>query len=190
MPIQERLRNAVAVAVASIAAAASCIFLMSCAGQRLEPYDLGAVQKTHAFGKVLLSGQPQPDDLEQARSRGLKTVISLRTDGELNWDEARIVRDLGMDYFVVGFRAPAELTDTVFDRVRELLGDRQRHPLLLHCASANRVGAVWLAHRVLDHGVDFDEAHREAEAVGLKSREYLARARDYVERRRESHATP
>jgi hypothetical protein len=56
----------------------------------------------------------------------------------------------------------------------------------LHCASANRVGAVWIPFRVLDQGIELEAAVAGAKAIGLETPEYEAKARDYVER----HATP
>ena len=69
----------------------------------------------------------------------------------------------------------------VFDQAREQLKTAER-PILLHCASANRVGAVWLPYRVLDGGLSWDHALAEAKTVGLKSPDYEAKAKDYIQR--------
>jgi ubiquinone/menaquinone biosynthesis C-methylase UbiE len=53
---------------------------------------------------------------------------------------------------------------------------------MLHCGSANRVGAVWLTYRVLDQGVPIETAIEEAKTIGLRSPEYEAKARDYIHR--------
>lgn len=74
------------------------------------------------------------------------------------------------------------MTDEVLDRARAELKAAPR-PILMHCASANRVGAVWLPYRVLDGGLSWDDAVAEAKVVGLRSAELEAKARDYVERR-------
>ena len=72
--------------------------------------------------------------------------------------------------------------------VRELLNDTSRRPMILHCASANRVGAVWLVHRVIDDGLDYDVALAEAKKVGLRSAEYQQAAESYL-RRTLAHST-
>ena len=54
---------------------------------------------------------------------------------------------------------------------------------MLHCGSANRVGAVWMVYRVLDEGVTWEQAHREALEVGLRTDGYVERAKEYVEAR-------
>ena len=51
--------------------------------------------------------------------------------------------------------------------------------MILHCSSANRVGAVWLAHRVLDGGLKYNEALSEAKTVGLKLPAYEERVKEY-----------
>ena len=56
--------------------------------------------------------------------------------------------------------------------------------MLLHCASSNRVGAVWLAYRALDGGLSIEEAKAEAKIVGLKSPALEAKAIDYVKRKK------
>jgi uncharacterized protein (TIGR01244 family) len=153
------------------------------AAERLEPYECGNVQRIHTLGGVFLASQPQPVDFEHAQKGGIKTVVNLRHDSELEFDERAVVEGLGMRYEHLPWNGADELTDAVFDRARELLRTAER-PLMLHCASANRVGALWLAFRALDGGLDLDAATAEARMVGLKTPAYLAKATDYVNRRR------
>lgn len=153
-------------------------------GSDLVATELGSIQRIHAAGEVFLAGQPAAADLEKAREAGIRTVITLRREGELDWDEGRVVRDLGMEFRAIGFREPESLTDQIFDNVRDLLRDPVRRPVLIHCGSANRVGAVWIPYRVLDGGLDVDEAVAEARRVGLRTAEYESRAREYIDRRR------
>jgi protein tyrosine phosphatase (PTP) superfamily phosphohydrolase (DUF442 family) len=149
----------------------------------LEPFSLGKIERLHTLGGVFLASQPRPEDFEHARDSGIQTVVNLRKPEELDFDEPAVVSGLGIEYHNVPFRGAGEMTDAVLDEVRALLNDPAKKPLLLHCASAGRVGAVWLAHRVLDHGLSFEEAKAEAETVGPKSAAYADRAREYIERR-------
>ena len=87
-----------------------------------------------------------------------------------------------MNYVHLPFRSPDSLTDEVFDRVRKILGDPERKPVFVHCGSANRVGAVWLVHRVLDDKVPLDRALKEAKKVGLRAPAYVDKAKDYIAR--------
>ena len=151
----------------------------------LEPFTCGTISNLHTQGGVLLAGQPSPDDLRAAAELGVRTVLDVRTPGEMTeFDEPALVGELGMVYRNFGFRSPEQLTDEVFDGVRALLSDPAARPILFHCGSANRVGAVWLAHRVLDGGVELGAAIEEAQAVGLRSAELEQRAVAYIEARR------
>ena len=136
---------------------------------------------THVVGGVLLAGQPSEGALVELADRGTVLVIDLRLPGEdRGFDEGAYVRALGMAYANPAFREPEQLTDEVLDEVRRLLNDHAGHSVLLHCASANRVGAVWLAARVMDQDVPWATALEEARRVGLRSEEYEARVRAYA----------
>jgi uncharacterized protein (TIGR01244 family) len=150
--------------------------------ERLEPRTLGGIARLHALGDVLASSQPAPEDFEEIRASGVRTVVNLRTaEEQLDLDERALVTGLGLTYVHLPWNGVERLTDEVFARSRELLESVER-PLLLHCASANRVGALWIPWRVLDGGVPLEEAVAEARTIGLKTAEYEARARDYVAR--------
>ncbi len=150
--------------------------------EKLEPYECGTITKLHTMGGVFLASQPKPSDFEQAKKGGVKSVINLRHPEEnTEFDEQAVVADLGLNYYTLPWNGPEELTDKIFGDSRALLNTVER-PILLHCSSANRVGAVWIPWRVLDGGADLEEAVAEAKVIGLKSPDYEAKARDYVAR--------
>ncbi len=148
----------------------------------LEAVDAPGIEKVHSVSGVFLAGQPDESGFDAAKKGGIATVIDLRHDGEIELDERALVEKLGMTYLHLPWNGAEELTDEVFDRAREMLKSAEK-PILLHCKSANRVGAVWLPHRVLDGGLSVDDAVTEAKAVGLKATEYEQKARDYIERK-------
>lgn len=155
--------------------------------EKLEPYECGSITRLHTLGGVFLGSQPNTDDLKQAKESGVKTVINLRLADEVKeFDEKELVEQLGLEYFNPGFKTPDQLTDQIFDEVRSSLMTADKKPILLHCSSANRVGAVWLAHRVLDGGLSYEEALSEAKIVGLKLPAYEEKARSYIERNKKA----
>ena len=180
--MKSRLLTTAAALVAATLSLASC----ETSVETLKPVECGGVERIHALGGVFLASQPQPGDFTDIKKRGIKTIVTLRKAGELEWDEADVVRELGLEFHSVPFREPEELTDEVFDRVRDLLNQPANKPLFLHCGSANRVGAVWIVHRVLDHDMSFEDAHAEAKTVGLKTVAYVDRAREYIAKSREA----
>ncbi len=142
----------------------------------------------HEFGGVFLAGQPTPEGFAEAQKAGVRTVVNLRAANELNWDEKATVVELGMQYVHVPVASADALTDDVFQQMRQLLKDKTKRPMLVHCFSAGRVGATWLAHRVLDDGLTVEAAVAEAKTIGLKKEEYIAKATDYVRRMKEDQA--
>ena len=148
--------------------------------KKLEPAKCGAVKQLHVLDDIFLAGQPTAEDFQEFKKRGVKSVLNLRTKEEMDFDEAKTLKSLGLEYHHVPIAGPDSLTDENFDKLRKLLNEKQQRPMLLHCASANRVGAMWLAHRVLDGGLTYDAALAEAKTVGLKSPPMEAKAKDYI----------
>jgi uncharacterized protein (TIGR01244 family) len=149
----------------------------------LEPYACGDVQRIHTFQGIFLASQPTPADFEHAQKGGIKTVVNLRHHSELkDFDEEAVVTGLGLAYVNLPWNGPDELTDEVFDRGRKLLETAER-PMMMHCSSANRVGPIWIAWRMLDGKQTWDQAHAEAVQIGMRTPAYAEKARDYVARR-------
>ncbi|NBQ32498.1 MAG: hypothetical protein EBU21_11235, partial [Proteobacteria bacterium] len=65
-----------------------------------------------------------------------------------------------------------------------VLRDAGRRPILIHCKSANRVGAVVLPYLILDEGHSEAEAVEIATAAGLKVPALRESALAYVARHR------
>ena len=89
-----------------------------------------------------------------------------------------------MKYVELPFQNDAELTDKIFEQSRKLLSQAgDDDGVLLHCGSANRVGALWMVHRVMDGRMAIEEARNEAARVGLRNEAYEAKALDYLKRK-------
>lgn len=150
--------------------------------QKLESCQLGSTYNVHRLGKIYLAGQPSAADFSIAKKDGIKTVINLRMARELRFDEKAVLKELGLEYHHIPFAAPDSLKDEIFDKSLKILSDKEKQPALLHCASANRVGAIWLVHRVLTDKVDYDKALKEAKEVGLKFPPYETKAKAYIQK--------
>lgn len=154
------------------------------AQERLETHDVGGTPNVHRLGKVCTAGQPKPEDFALFKKEGIRVVLDLRRDEETpGFDEKAAAEAAGLDYVNLPVRGPDGLTDAAFERVRALLNDKDK-PVLVHCASASRVGPFWIAWRALDGKLPLEEAVAEARKVGLRSAAFEARAREYVERNR------
>lgn len=157
-------------------------FQLGCAEPRPVPETLGEIQSLHRLGGIYLASQPSVQDFQLLKEAGIRTLIDQRYPEETPFDEGAIVERLGMTYTNVPWNGPADLSDEVFDRYRQLLNESEQ-PLLLHCSSANRVGTVWLPWRVLDGGVSVETALEEARLVGLRLPAYEEAAVAYIRKR-------
>lgn len=151
--------------------------------QTLQATSLGAVERVHILDGILLATQPSADDFAHAKEAGVRTVVSMRHPGEHpELDEATLVKGLGMRFVNVPWNGEAELTDAIIDQHRAILRTAAR-PMLVHCSTGNRVGAIWYAFRVLDGGIEPAQAMSEAKRVGLASPAFEEKVRRYVEER-------
>ncbi len=115
---------------------------------------------------VATGGMITEDAMAHFRDQGIKTVISLLTLEEGVEEHARQAEEAGLDYVNIGVTSAGPGGDQV-ERFRELVGDPDNYPILVHCASANRVGSIWARYRI-EMGVPTEVAFQEARAVGLQ----------------------
>jgi len=128
---------------------------------------------------VLTGGQPTAEDLEKLAERGYKTVVNLRLPSEDTGlgDEAERVRRLGMRYVALPIAGAGDLTRENAERLAEILADEEAKPLLLHCGSSNRVGALLALEAFYVEGLDAGAALELGKKAGLTRLEPAVRQR-------------
>jgi uncharacterized protein (TIGR01244 family) len=133
--------------------------------ESLDPHDVPNYHRVRPG--VATGGQPSAEVLARLGALGFKTVVNLRTEKEGAKDEETAAKAAGLAYVWVPVTADSFSLEDV-DRVEKVLENEAAGPVLLHCASANRVGAVWavLAAR---RGRSIDEALAVGQEVGLSS---------------------
>ena len=141
---------------------------------------LGTTRNVHQVGNLFLAGQPSEADFKILKMRKITRVITLRADSEIEWDEAVVAKAFSMTYATIPIAGLDAMNDKTFDAVRQQLKLGEKTGTLLHCASANRVGAVWLVYRVLDQGVELEKAIKEAKEVGMRVPVFETKARAYI----------
>ena len=147
----------------------------------VEAAKLGSTINVHRVGSIYLAGQPGRSDMAKLKAAGITNVLDLRGTRELPWNECEEVEKAGLTHTRLTFTSPNTLTDEIFEQAREHFSKATPDSkLICHCGGANRVGAVWLAYRVLDEGVDWKTALSEAREVGLKTEGLVERAEAYV----------
>ena len=127
---------------------------------------------------IATAGQPTDEELEAVQKAGFKVVLNLRTEQEGSLDEKPKVEALGMEYFNIP-RGREGFSLQIVSKFRDILAESANRPILIHCASSNRVGAMWYIHQVLE-GESESSALEEAKKAGLRSETLEGRAKDYV----------
>lgn len=161
--------------VASIA-----IVLSACAG--MSSRALPPMSATPAGTTVLqptpdlyVSGQPADADWRAFADAGVSTIINLRTVAEMKGrDERAEVVAAGMRYLELPIDGAGAVTPDNARRLGELLRDA-RGPVLLHCASGNRVGGL-LALMKAGEGMPTGQALAFGRSAGMTSTEAKVRA--------------
>lgn len=133
---------------------------------------------------LLTGGQPSRGCLEAAAKAGYHTVVNLRPQGEFDdSDEAAAVRELGMDYVCIPVAGPQDLNADAAEALDAVLATAGGRPVLVHCASGNRVGALFALHARLKKGVGVEEALARGRATGLTAPALCEAVRAILQRR-------
>lgn len=118
--------------------------------------------------QTLIGGQPDRDQLRQAREAGIKTVVNLRGVEEFNeFDARKAASDLGLLYIHIPIAGTDDLnrqTLEAFDQAVAAAGDE---PALYHCASGNRVGAMFALRAGILNGKSPEDAVEVGRRHGL-----------------------
>ncbi|MEO6517712.1 MAG: sulfur transferase domain-containing protein [Pseudoxanthomonas sp.] len=120
---------------------------------------------------LFTGGPPAPDALAEIADSGVSTVIDLRMPKEkAGADEAGEVRAAGMDYVSLPIAGATDLTPANAAALWSLL-ERSPAPVLLHCASGNRVGALLALGAAEQGGMTPQQALAFGKSAGLGSLE-------------------
>lgn len=126
---------------------------------------------------VVTSGRLQLSDVALVAASGIREVIDLTPDAETpDFDEASAVRSAGLAYANLPLRGAVDLTRANVAAFDALLRDAKQ-PVLVHCASGNRVGAMAALRAAWIDKRPVDEAMEIGRAWGLKGLEGEVRQR-------------
>lgn len=115
---------------------------------------------------ILVGGQPTPEQLEALHDLGYSTVVNLRTPQESGSTDAASVEALGMDYVSLPVAGAQGVNETNARRLAEIL-ETADGPIVVHCASGNRVGALFAMKAFFVDGRSSTEALAAGRAAGL-----------------------
>jgi len=151
----------------ALAALTSVGFASSGAAAEVDgPMTWGGLSNVTRYQNLYFSGQPDLAALEAARRAGIQLVINLRAPGEMTWNEAASVRELGMRYANVPLSGRSFDPDAIA-KIESLVANSAGTPILIHCTSSNRAGGWLVTHLITREGRPFDAALELGRRAGL-----------------------
>ncbi len=115
-------------------------------------------------------------------AQGFTSIVNLRQASEPGADietSKASAESVGLKYIHLPFNG-ASPEPAIVDQFLKAVTDTANQPVYIHCASANRVGALWLVKRVLVDKWPVEKATAEARAIGLTSAALEQFALEYI----------
>jgi protein tyrosine phosphatase (PTP) superfamily phosphohydrolase (DUF442 family) len=72
---------------------------------------------------------------------------------------------LGMKYVLIPIASPSDLTLEKAKELSAVLNDKTAYPVLIHCGTSNRVGALYALHEYLEKNLP----EAKVQAIGTKA---------------------
>ena len=144
--------------------------LLLCAGPAAAagiPDNLDAANYKRLSPGLAVAGSPSRDALASLKAAGFRTAIDLRNPAEGVASAREAVEAQGLKFVSVPV-SPGTFSPEDVTKVEAVLKDQDAAPVLLFCASSNRVGAT-LAVIEYRRGRSKDEAIAEGKKAGLSS---------------------
>lgn len=118
------------------------------------------------------SGQISADQLRALKAAGFSHIINLRPETEdAGYDEPAVAKELGLSFQRLPVSGPADLTRENVVAFNQLLSKVGNGKTLVHCASGNRVGALFALRAAWLQGKSVEEALAVGRAHGLTKME-------------------
>ncbi len=120
---------------------------------------------------VFIGGQPTERALRELRAQGVTTVINLRSPPEMArvpFDEAALVKELGMEYVYLPMRGTPELpySPAAVKSFAAAMASA-KGKVLLHCTIAWRASHLWAAYLIEHRDVPVATALQQARMINL-----------------------
>lgn len=124
---------------------------------------------------LVTAGQPSLEDFQRLKEAGLKSVINLRRPDERGTaSEPEWMDELELNYLALPIAGAGDLTESAARELDQALANADR-PVLLHCGSSNRVGALLALRAHYVQGQTIEEALAFGRAGGLTKLEGTTR---------------
>ncbi|MCG8381128.1 MAG: tyrosine-protein phosphatase [Gammaproteobacteria bacterium] len=135
-------------------------------------FNLRQQSATHFSG-----GQPSQAQLKTLSEAGVKHIVNLRMPEELKWNERQWVQSLGMQYHTLPIAGVDSITAANATALADLLAKMGDEPVLIHCASSNRLGALIAMDEAINKDQSLEQAIITGKRWGMTRLEPIVRAK-------------
>tara|TARA_B100000683_G_scaffold274823_1_gene323935 strand:- start:2188 stop:2640 length:453 start_codon:yes stop_codon:yes gene_type:complete len=139
-----------------------------------KPANGGSMLSYQFSDDILCAGQPSETDLQQLKREGYRSIINLRPanePGQIQHPQQKTT-ELGLDYHALPITGPGDLNEENTRQFDALLQTAAR-PMVIHCGSSNRVGALMALRAAHIQNKDPREALNDGRKAGLTALEPL-----------------
>ena len=150
----------------------SLALLMSltvCAETKVDLQQFNFKNAKQPYENIITGGQPSIQDLKALKVLGYTNIVNLRTSGEFDgFDEVTEAKKLGLKYISLEVAGASGITLDNAKKLDAILKELNGNTLV-HCASSNRVGALFAVRAAAINGKSIEDALIEGKSAGLKS---------------------
>lgn len=125
---------------------------------------------------LLVGKQPTKEILTELAAAGLQSVVDLKGPMESRgFPEAAESQELGLTYYSLPIRSKSDISWTHAAQLHQLL-QQATSPVLVHCQSGNRVGALFALSAMAEHNLNVAQSIEVGRRHGLTTLESHVRA--------------
>jgi uncharacterized protein (TIGR01244 family) len=116
----------------------------------------------YRYNDYYIAGQPTLEELHWLRSRGVKTIINLRTENENKeftesaYNEEINAQKLGFEYHSLPVGGNSDYVPTKMDAFASVINEEDK--ILIHCLSGGRATTFFMAYLIKNKGYTINKA--------------------------------
>jgi protein tyrosine phosphatase (PTP) superfamily phosphohydrolase (DUF442 family) len=118
--------------------------------------------------RVAAGQQPFPDGVTWLQNEGYRTVLHVRSPGEIDTAAQRVFEKRGLRYLSIAV-GPRDLTKEVVEQFNKVVSDEANQPLFVFDRDSSLAGAMWYLHFRTAGGLTDEKARTEAARLGFRN---------------------